>query len=421
MASSDKRKAEEGLAEPSETAKRPRVDETEADAPAKLSLKLEILERAKRTLQQKKEFLAAAKKAQAAAAAAASTPAPRQEQAPAVAEPGAGRSQKPAVGTAEEEAPADEGAFFDPEIGHRGGRRMDQRRRGGLQFVEEGKFQKQAEISRLRASPAPAPVPAVEWWDARLLTDKTSYGAAAEGEPSIREERITHLIEHPVLIDPPGEAPLPPPQPLMLTKKEKKKMRTQNRQAREKEKQELIRQGLLEPPPPKVKISNLSRVLGEEAAADPTAIETEVRRQMGERAAAHEDRNLARKLTPAEAREKKLRKLLGDPEADPTTSVSLYKVGSLARPQLKFKVSLNAQENHMTGVGLAVEGEFTLVVVEGPPKAQRRYVNDSGTVLKPSFRKFRVETLRNAAAAKAFLGQYNLSHYWDLAEASVPE
>ncbi|KAL6776099.1 PRP3 [Auxenochlorella protothecoides x Auxenochlorella symbiontica] len=496
MASSDKRKAEEGLAEPSETAKRPRVDETEADAPAKLSLKLEILERAKRTLQQKKEFLAAAKKAQAAAAAAASTPAPRQEQAPAVAEPGAGRSQKPAVGTAEEEAPADEGAFFDPEIGHRGGRRMDQRRRGGLQFVEEGKFQKQAEISRLRreygegaarqlaarkaaeaaaaaadpsdpnlvplgerppreASPAPAPVPAVEWWDARLLTDKTSYGAAAEGEPSIREERITHLIEHPVLIDPPGEAPLPPPQPLMLTKKEKKKMRTQNRQAREKEKQELIRQGLLEPPPPKVKISNLSRVLGEEAAADPTAIETEVRRQMGERAAAHEDRNLARKLTPAEAREKKLRKLLGDPEADPTTSVSLYKVGSLARPQLKFKVSLNAQENHMTGVGLAVEGEFTLVVVEGPPKAQRRYEKLmlrriqwnaeeedeqegmeeaeapkapnycrlvwQGTVLKPSFRKFRVETLRNAAAAKAFLGQYNLSHYWDLAEASVPE
>lgn len=172
----------------------------------------------------------------------------------------------------------------------------------------------------------------------------------------------------PVLLGPPNK-----PSPAQ----EKKKMRTQNRQAREKEKQELIRQGLLEPPPPKVKISNLSRVLGEEAAADPTAIETEVRRQMGERAAAHEDRNLARKLTPAEAREKKLRKLLGDPEADPTTSVSLYKVGSLARPQLKFKVSLNAQENHMTGVGLAVEGEFTLVVVEGPPKAQRRYVNDS--------------------------------------------
>lgn len=37
------------------------------------------------------------------------------------------------------------------------------------------------------------------------------------------------------------------------------------------------RQGLLEPPKPKVKISNLMRVLGEQAVLDPTAIEQEVR------------------------------------------------------------------------------------------------------------------------------------------------
>jgi hypothetical protein len=36
------------------------------------------------------------------------------------------------------------------------------------------------------------------------------------------------------------------------------------------------RQGLLEPPKPKVKISNLMRVLGEQAVMDPTAIEQEV-------------------------------------------------------------------------------------------------------------------------------------------------
>lgn len=41
----------------------------------------------------------------------------------------------------------------------------------------------------------------------------------------------------------------------------------QRRVAREKEKQELVRQGLLEPPKPKVKISNLMRVLGAEATA----------------------------------------------------------------------------------------------------------------------------------------------------------
>jgi hypothetical protein len=41
--------------------------------------------------------------------------------------------------------------------------------------------------------------------------------------------------------------------------------------------------GLLEPPKPKVRIANLARVLGAEAAADPTAIEKEVRKQMAER------------------------------------------------------------------------------------------------------------------------------------------
>lgn len=65
---------------------------------------------------------------------------------------------------------------------------------------------------------------------------------------------------------------------------EQRKLRKQRREEREKEKQELIRQGLLEAPEPKVKISNLMRVLGEEATADPTAIEQKVQHQMRERA-----------------------------------------------------------------------------------------------------------------------------------------
>ena len=44
-----------------------------------------------------------------------------------------------------------------------------------------------------------------------------------------------------------------------------------------------LRQGLLEPPKPKVKIANLYRVLGEQAVADPTAMEKEARKQMAER------------------------------------------------------------------------------------------------------------------------------------------
>jgi U4/U6 small nuclear ribonucleoprotein PRP3 len=98
---------------------------------------------------------------------------------------------------------------------------------------------------------------------------------------------------------------------MRLTKAEQKKLRTQRRNQREKERQEMVKQGLLEPPPPKVKITNLMRVLGEQAVMDPTQIEAEVRRQMKERQEAHEDRNLATKLTTEERREKKLKKLFG--------------------------------------------------------------------------------------------------------------
>lgn len=66
---------------------------------------------------------------------------------------------------------------------------------------------------------------------------------------------------------------------------ERKKIRTQKRMEREKEKQELIRQGLLDPPKPKVKLSNLMRVLGTEAVLDPSAMEKQVRDQMAERQA----------------------------------------------------------------------------------------------------------------------------------------
>lgn len=78
--------------------------------------------------------------------------------------------------------------------------------------------------------------------------------------------------------------PIPPANPINPVRgQERKKLRTQRRVEREKEKQELVRQGLLEPPPPKVKIGNLMRVLGEQAVADPTAIEAQVRGQMAER------------------------------------------------------------------------------------------------------------------------------------------
>jgi U4/U6 small nuclear ribonucleoprotein PRP3 len=56
----------------------------------------------------------------------------------------------------------------------------------------------------------------------------------------------------------------------------------------------------------------MMRVLAEKAVSDPSAIEKKVREQIAQREKNHEMRNLARKLTPEERREKRLRKIKED-------------------------------------------------------------------------------------------------------------
>ncbi len=58
---------------------------------------------------------------------------------------------------------------------------------------------------------------------------------------------------------------------------------------------------------------------------------------------AHGDRNLARKLTPAERSEKKRRKLLGDAAEGEAPTVSVYRLARLASKQHRFKVHRNAE------------------------------------------------------------------------------
>lgn len=68
----------------------------------------------------------------------------------------------------------------------------------------------------------------------------------------------------------------------------------------------------------------------------------QVQEAQAEREAAHKDRNLARKLTPMERRDKKVQKLFQSASEAGTTYVTVYKVNTLANPQYKFKVELNA-------------------------------------------------------------------------------
>lgn len=379
--------------------------------------------------------------------------------------------------------------FFDPDMGV-DKKKLVRPKRPSFQFVVEGSLAKQAEISRMKSRFGEAqakeikmkqaalakakaeadinpnlievserfpikektkdPIPDVEWWDAVLLPSGT-YQDVIEGEPKVKMEKLTIYVEHPVPIEPPAEPAPPPPQPLKLTKKERKKLRTQRRLAKEKDRQEMIRQGLLEPPKPKVKMSNLMKVLGAEATQDPTKLEMEIRSAAAEREQAHTDRNLARKLTPAERREKKERKLFDDPNTLETV-VSVYRVNDLSHVQTRFKVDINAQENRLTGC-IVMCDTMTVVVVEGGSKSIKRYgklmlhrikwatavkENDEadnegpqqrnrcvlvwqGSVAKPNFEKFIVQQFRTEAAARKFLVDSCVGHYWDLAANFIEE
>lgn len=182
---------------------------------------------------------------------------------------------------------------------------------------------------------AESQVPDVEWWDIEYLPKDKRAAVDKFGflKPKSRKEdpELTiayadmkikycgtmHVIEHPArvnLVVKRDEEPVV--LPLMLTAAERKKIRRQNRADREKEKQDKIALGLLPPPEPKVKLSNMMRVLADQAVADPSAIERKVREQVAQREKNHEMRNLARKLTPEERREKKLRKIKEDAAGD---------------------------------------------------------------------------------------------------------
>lgn len=61
--------------------------------------------------------------------------------------------------------------------------------------------------------------------------------------------------------------------------------------------QEKIRCGLIDPPPPKIRLSNMHRVLSEKAAINPTKIEQMVREEVKKRKEEHDKQNEERKLT----------------------------------------------------------------------------------------------------------------------------
>ncbi|KDN40224.1 hypothetical protein RSAG8_08287, partial [Rhizoctonia solani AG-8 WAC10335] len=180
--------------------------------------------------------------------------------------------------------------------------------------------------------------PAVEWWDASLLPNKTydDMGPLSESkEPNLANTDIRS-------------------QDSPITIKEAKKLRRRRRMADLQEKQDRVRMGLLPPDPPKVRLANLMKVLTTDAVQDPTKVEARVRRE----------------LTDEQRREK-----IDNKKTDEERKglfVAVFKIKTLSDPSHRFKVRKNAEQFGLTGICI-FNPSFALVVVEGSAKAIKGY------------------------------------------------
>ncbi|NXK62515.1 PRPF3 protein, partial [Sylvietta virens] len=209
----------------------------------------------------------------------------------------------------------------------------------------------------------------IEWWDSYIIPN----GLDLKGGMTPKKDEyfgITNLVEHPAQLSPPVDSDMPVTFGVYLTKKERKKLRCQTRREAQKELQEKVTLGLMPPPEPKVRISNLMQVLGAEAVQDPTKVEAHVRAQMAKRQKGHEEANTARKLTAEQRKAKKVKKLKED--VSQGVHIAVYRVQNLSNLAKKFKIEANAGQLYLTGV-VVLHKDVNVVVAEGGPKAQKKF------------------------------------------------
>ncbi|KAJ7307195.1 hypothetical protein JRQ81_009184 [Phrynocephalus forsythii] len=284
--------------------------------------------------------------------------------------------------------------YFDPRVSIA----PAQRPKRSFKFHDKGKFEKiaqrlrtKAQLEKLQAEISQAAkktgihtstklalitpkkelkegdIPEVEWWDSYIIPN----GIDVKAEDFLKREDyfgITNLVEHPAQLNPPVDSDTPVTLGVYLTKKEQKKLRRQTRREAQKELQEKVRLGLMPPPEPKVRISNLMRVLGTEAVQDPTKVEAHCLSLASRRA--HEEANAARKLTVEQRKAKKVKKLKED--ISQGVHIAVYRVRNLSNPAKKFKIEANAGQLYLTGV-VVLHKDVNVVVVEGGPKAQKKF------------------------------------------------
>ena len=237
-----------------------------------------------------------------------------------------------------------------------------------------------------------SPVPDVEWWDAALVAATSSSSSPSSSlSPAVPSE-VTAFIHHPKPVESLAPQAAPAPQAALLTARERKKLKRRAGMEAQAELQEKIRLGLLPPPPPKMRLSNLMNALVNESVAEPSELERRVRAEIRGRREEHERVNRERQLGK-EQRKEKVRRKLKDKVKDSALHVAVYAVRrGLDAGRIRYLLDVNAAQWSLKGVaviirqsdgaagpaaaGAAPEQDSngaSVVVAEGGPKGLRRF------------------------------------------------
>ncbi|KAL6949940.1 hypothetical protein ACO0QE_000609 [Hanseniaspora vineae] len=167
-----------------------------------------------------------------------------------------------------------------------------------------------------------------------------------------------------------------PPQ-LYLTKKEMKKLRRNKRKLDRQAMREKIRLGIEPKPEPKVRMSNIMKVVQNNAnISDPTLFEKQVKEQIRERAEQHDLTNKQRHKEAVESQTTKAheanqkRKELLESGMKYEVHCLCFKVSKLLNPKNRFKINTNCKQLKLQGCCLRLKGSGeAIIIAQGSEKS----------------------------------------------------
>ena len=262
------------------------------------------------------------------------------------------------------------GKFIDKAKQARAAAKMAELKRAIEERARKAGLEEDLDVGDREVLLRPEP-PEIEWWDEDFVVNKTYDDLDDEAALKLdgEETKITLYIQHPIPIPPPVSGA--PPRPVMMTAKEMAKARRIRRAEEQKDTRGKILLGLIPPDPPKIKLSNLMKVLTSEAVKDPTAVERRVRKEVDARKNKHEQTNEARKLTKEERHSKLSEKRAVD-VLRTGLHCCLFRIANLSNPSHRFKIDQNARQLELTGI-VIMNPRTNIVIVEGGLPAIKKY------------------------------------------------